>query len=98
MSLRSTRASALIGIIIASMGLPMSARAGAKVEVTPTEQIPRNYESWSIFLVCNPEWMLNKGDQGIADLFKAYKAFGAAIGEKNLAVWFWKKQTQNPTI
>jgi hypothetical protein len=80
------------------MGLPVSARAQAAYEVVPTAQIPRSYESWSLFLICNPKWMLDKGDKGVVELFNAYKAFGAAIGEKNLAVWFWKKPAQTPTL
>jgi hypothetical protein len=57
--------------------------------VATDEAIPKDgYKSWSLFLVCNPEWILANGDDGIGKLFRAYKAFGKAIGPKNLAVWF----------
>jgi hypothetical protein len=44
--------------------------------------------AWSLFVVCNPSWILQNGDAGIQDLFRAFIAFGRAIGPDNLAVWF----------
>jgi hypothetical protein len=76
MSLMNTIASALIGILFASMGLPIAAQAGGTADdISPTAKIPLNYQSWSLFLVCNPRWIINKGDQGIADLYKALQSF-----------------------
>ena len=56
-----------------------------------------HYKSWSLFLICNPGWILVNGDDGILKLFSAYKAFSQAIGPKNLAVWFSNPPTQVPT-
>jgi len=50
-----------------------------------------------LFLVCNPAWIVENGDKGIAELFNQYRAFGRAVGPKNLAVWFWKKPAATPT-
>lgn len=77
---------------------PSQTRAQAAFEIIPMQQIPRGYESWSLFLVCNPAWIIENGDRGISDLFHAYKAFGQAIGPKNLAIWFWKVPATAPTI
>src|ERR1700737_4544399 len=74
------------------------AQAQASVNVLTYQDIPRicvefcaeerPYKSWSLFLICNPRWMLENGDKGIRDLFIAYYAFSRAIGPYNLAVWF----------
>jgi len=70
----------------------------ALVELEPTVEIPRNYESWSLFLICNPAWVLQNGDRGIEELFRAYKVFGEVIGPNNLAIWFWKTPAWRPTV
>ena len=77
---------------------PRHASAQAAFEVMPTVEIPRNYESWSIFLICNPAWVLQNGDRGIEQLFQAYKVFGETIGPNNLAIWFWKTPAMSPTV
>ena len=82
----------------AMLAAPSQGRAQAAYEVMPLQQIPRSYDSWSLFLVCNPAWLLENGDRGIAELFRAYKAFGQAIGPKNLAIWFWKAPAMTPTL
>jgi hypothetical protein len=73
------------------------ARAQARIELTPTTEIPRSYKSWSLFLICNPAWIVENGDKGIEELFHRYKAFGESIGPNNLAIWFWKKPAVTPT-
>jgi hypothetical protein len=72
-------------------------RAQARFEVMPTEQIPRDYESWSLFLICNPAWIVQNRDEGIVALFEQYRAFGDAIGPRNLAIWFWKEPAPEPS-
>lgn len=73
------------------------ARAQARLEIMPTAEIPRGYESWSLFLICNPAWLVRNGNQGIQTLFDQYKAFGDAIGPRNLAIWFWKEPAVVPS-
>jgi hypothetical protein len=73
----------------------------ASVGVRPRrgEPIPRvirndaigEFKSWSLFLVCNPAWLLKENNQKISELYEKFGAFGRAIGEENVAVWFWKK-------
>lgn len=61
--------------------------------VKPTAAIPReNYRSWALFLVCNPTWLLKEKSAQVENLFENFLGFGEAIGKKNLAVWFWKRQ------
>jgi hypothetical protein len=76
---------------------PSAVKAQALFEVIPTSEIPQDYSSWSIFLVCNPAWIIQSGDKGVAELFNQYKAFGHAIGPKNLAIWFWKEPAATAT-
>src|SRR5262245_50115023 len=71
-----------------------NARAIAEV-VGPTEQIPRNsFKTWSLFLVCNPDWATPDRSADLANLYRRFKPFGDAIGKDNLAVWFWKRKAR----
>ena len=62
-------------------------------------QIPVNdnngtaYKSWSLFLVCNPEWVNNIRSNEIPYLRKNFMSFATAIGQHNLAVWFRSNET-----
>jgi hypothetical protein len=61
--------------------------------VSPTEHIPRDtYKTWSLFLVCNPDWVAPEKSADLANLYHRFKSFGDAIGRDNLAVWFWKRK------
>jgi hypothetical protein len=60
--------------------------------VSPTAQIPRGtYKTWSLFLICNPDWVAPDKSTDLANLYRRFKSFGDAIGRDNLAVWFWKR-------
>jgi len=85
--------------ILASCALTASTEvmAQARAELIPTAEIPHGYKSWSLFLICNPAWIVQNGDKGIEELFYQYKAFGGAIGPSHLAIWFWKKPAVTPT-
>ena len=80
-----------------AVSAPSVGKSQALFEVTPTVEIPHAYSSWSLFLVCNPAWINENGDKGVAELFNQYRAFGRAIGPKNLAIWFWKKPATKAT-
>jgi hypothetical protein len=56
------------------------------------EKIPQHYASYSLFLICSPEWIMRLyNDMHAFDtLYGTYRAFGEAIGQNNLAVWFWE--------
>lgn len=63
------------------------------VGIGSTDEIPRNYKTWSLFLICAPGWISQNGDTGIRDLYTKFLAFGDAIGTENVAIWFWKQAT-----
>ncbi len=78
----------LVGTANPSDGHP---QAAAEM-VSPTAQIPRDaYKTWSLFLVCNPDWVAPEKNAELANLYHRFKSFGDAIGGDNLAVWFWKR-------
>ncbi len=91
---RMIRAFLIISLLLTSAA---GAWAQARFEVEPTAEIPRDYGSWSLFLICNPAWIDQNGDDGIRTLFRQYKTFGDSIGPKNLAIWFWKEPAQEPS-
>jgi hypothetical protein len=59
----------------------------------PTEEIPGQYTTWSLFLVCNPKWLMPARSEDLGNLYRQFKRFGDAIGKDNLAVWFWNRRT-----
>jgi hypothetical protein len=86
------RASVLLCLLVAhagdALGLPIP-----RDVVGPTEKIPREgFTSWSLFLVCTPDWVTPERSKDLASLYRKYHAFGDAIGSENVAVWFWKKK------
>lgn len=57
-----------------------------------SQPIPKkNYQSWSLFLICNNQWLLAESEAKLASLYEHFNAFGEAIGEKHLAVWFTRR-------
>jgi hypothetical protein len=79
--------------------IPPGARA---TRVPLTGQVPRDgYKTWSLFLVCNPAWATSERQQDLAKLYENFKAFGDAIGDHNLSVWFSTRgtlQTNSPEL
>lgn len=88
--------SRLILLTIASLlltrGAALPGQASAEI-IGPIQQIPRNYQTWSLFLVCTPDWVTPERSADLANLYRRFRGFGAAIGNDNLAVWFWTAQT-----
>jgi hypothetical protein len=76
------------------LGSASLARAQDTAEmVCCTDQIPHgSYKTWSLFLICNPDWAMPEKSTDLANLYRRFRAFGDAIGDDNLAVWFWKRQ------
>jgi hypothetical protein len=58
----------------------------------PNQAVPRDYRVWSLFLICNPEWLLEGRASDLATLYRQFEAFGHSIGPENAAVWFWKTE------
>lgn len=72
----------------------VAARGQDAARVVSTGPVPRDgYKTWSLFLVCNPAWATSERQQDLAKLYERFKAFGDAIGDHNLAVWFSTRGT-----
>src|SRR5207247_10163695 len=57
------------------------------------QTIPRRaYKTWTLFLICTPDWVAPEKSGDLANLYRRFRGFGDAIGRDNLAVWFWKRQ------
>ena len=56
-------------------------------------EIPKEFDSWSLFLICNPNWLLSENQEKLADLYNGFRAFGRAIGTRHAAVWFFKDRS-----
>ena len=69
------------------------AGAPAPATVLPNQEIPRDFDSWSLFLVCNNQWFLESKAQDLEDLRAQFLAFGKAIGARNVATWFLESDT-----
>jgi hypothetical protein len=71
-------------------GPSSAAHAQAVVELLPGQPVPPGYVTQSIFVICNPEWILSEREADLLSLHAYFTAFGRAIGPQNAAVWFWK--------
>src|SRR5882757_840766 len=66
----------------------------AKVELVTTKQsIPKNFKTYSLFLICNPQWLDPAKNAGLLQLYHQFQSFGRAIGDDHAAVWFWKSNS-----
>ena len=61
----------------------------------PDVPIPQRYESWSLFLVCNPAWLRANENENLLELWWNFNSFGRVIGRNNAAIWFWKTSSPN---
>jgi hypothetical protein len=53
------------------------------------EGIPAHFSTYSLFLVCNPQWLEPERNEDVRKLYSQFQNFGRVIGGENLAVWFW---------
>lgn len=80
---------ALVAIVVSAS--PARGQAIQEV-ITPDMEISSGYETWSLFLICNPSWARPDAYERIRDMWQAFTGFGRAIGDDHLAVWFWRRQ------
>jgi hypothetical protein len=89
-ALKSWAVCALVTVFIISAVAPFAVYAFTAAElVTRDTPIPKGYKSWSLFLICNPEWLLPQNKDRVTDLYYRFRAFGETIGPEHAAVWFW---------
>jgi hypothetical protein len=61
--------------------------------VTQKQLIPKGFKTYSLFLICNPQWLDPQKNAGLLQLYRQFQSFGRAIGEDHVAVWFWKSSS-----
>jgi hypothetical protein len=76
-------------LFVAVTQISLSGQTAVEV-VSKSEKIPRNFKTYSLFLVCNPQWLAPEKSEGLYGLYKSFENFGRTIGDDNAAVWFWK--------
>jgi hypothetical protein len=83
--------------ILVFLGIASHAHAQIGEEVIgPTGAISHGrFKSWSLFLVCNPEWLSPERSSDLYVLYSQFRNFGRAIGDDHDAVWFWKSATSS---
>jgi len=62
-----------------------------KKVVLENEPIPKGYQSWSLFVICNQQWLLAENEARLSNLYAQFNSFGDAIGAEHLAVWFSRR-------
>jgi hypothetical protein len=83
-------------LITGAANPPPVAAAETSALANPRDPIPRSdYKTWSLFLITNPEWLLDQSSDKLGTLYKQFNAFGKAIGPDNLAVWFWSEEPRD---
>jgi hypothetical protein len=93
--MRTLHVCALIAALLVSALAPVSAEAQAVEEVyTHDTPVPTGYTSWSLFLVCSPEWLLPQNKERVTALYYQFLALGRTIGPEHAAVWFWIRRPQ----
>jgi hypothetical protein len=63
-----------------------------RAEIKRNDNIPAGYQTYSLFLVCNPQWLDQDRSGDLHNLYVQFQNFGRAIGDDHLAVWFWKSE------
>lgn len=90
---RSFRLTILLAVAALSVVVPAGGGQEAVAVIRRTGTIPKDFKTYSLFLVCNPQWLEPEKREGLAALYRQFQNFGAAIGSDNAAVWFLKSET-----
>jgi hypothetical protein len=78
----------------AFLAISVSSAPQAAVELVAIKQaIPKHFKTYSLFLVCNPQWLDPARNAGLLQLYRQFQSFGRAIGDDHAAVWFWKSNS-----
>src|SRR3981081_1452944 len=89
-----TNESLILAILAAFVATSVPAAPQEAVQlVTKKQSIPKNFKTYSLFLVCNPQWLDPAKNTGLLQLYRQFQNFGRAIGDDQLRVWFWKSNS-----
>lgn len=93
----SPRLKVILVVVAIILSIGSTAQAQIQVDVIgATGAIPReNFKSWSLFLICNPQWLSSERSSDLYNLYAQSRNFGRAIGDDHEAVWFWKSETSS---
>ena len=84
----------ILAILTAFVAIAVPAAPQAVVQlVTKKQAIPKNFKTYSLFLVCNPQWLDPAKNAGLLQLYRQFQSFGRAVGDDHAAVWFWKSDS-----
>jgi len=75
---------------IVGLFLAPGVQAAAKIAVDTDEPIEEGYQTYTLFLIPDEEWLSKEKDRELNDLFVDFIRFGDRICDDNLAVWFRK--------
>jgi hypothetical protein len=92
-ALRFGQISRVLAFLIVLLGAwPTTTFAGDIVALVRRQHVPpEGYQSWAVFLMCTPDWLMPERSADLVNLYRRFEAFGDSIGEHNAAVWFWKE-------
>ena len=89
-----------LSVVLASLALwSIHASAQAPAPVPVHQRIPTaGYQSWSLFLVCDPGWHHPDQADALRDLRRRYGLFGETTGPTHAAVWFTTQEDPNSPL
>lgn len=99
---RTWWATGLLLLVTATAIRPPACAAQVPVELStsvdpiPTEVAGVPIRSWSLFLVCEPSWILQREPDRLWRLYWRFLELGQALGPEHAAVWFWARDPGGP--
>jgi hypothetical protein len=88
----------LLGFATLLVILPAFARSASQTAVaivSEKQPIPAGYKTYSLFLICNPNWLDPSKSGDLANLYHKFQAFGRSIGDDQAAIWFWRTNVRD---
>jgi hypothetical protein len=89
----------LAWVLLAAPTHAFAMAQAAQVLVEANQEIKPGFKTYALFLICNPAWLEAPRQSGsqTAFLYRSFLNFGHAIGDDNLALWFWSSPTGTKT-
>jgi hypothetical protein len=81
-----------LAVVVIALAFCSTTFAQERAELPREQSIPKGYKTYSLFLVCNPQWLDQDRSADLHNLYLRFQNFGRAIGDDHLAVWFWKSE------
>ena len=78
-----------LGAVTILLFLAAAAHSATPVPRAIHEEIEPGYQSYSLFLVCDPSWLREDRSRQLIQLYNDFKYLGTGIGYNHAAIWFW---------